>query len=69
MWVVKDVPELIYRLAISPRLIGNYALDLSQRKREKCVAAAVQSRSYRLGTDEFAEAHHRRGISKVVRRG
>ena len=69
MWVVEDVPELIYCLAISPRLIGNHALDLPQRKREKCVAAAVQSRSYRLGTDEFAESHHRRGISKVVRRG
>src|SRR5262249_8050355 len=68
MWVVEDVRELIYCLAISPRLIGNHALDLPQRKREKCVAAAVQSRSYRLGTDEFAESHHRRGVSKVVRR-
>src|SRR5262249_29316680 len=69
MWVVEDAPELIYCLAISPRLIGNHALDLPQRKREKCVAAAVQSRSYRLGTDEFAESHHRRGVGKVVRRG
>jgi len=41
MWVVEDVPELIYCLAISPRLIGNHALNRSQRKREKCVAAAV----------------------------
>src|SRR5262249_34477521 len=30
MWVVEDVPELIYCLAISPRLIGNHALDLPQ---------------------------------------
>ena len=62
MWVVEDAPEMIYCLAVSPRLIGNHALDLPQRKREKCVAAAVQSRSYRLGTDEFAESHHRRGV-------
>jgi hypothetical protein len=60
--------ELIYCLAISPRLIGNHALNRSQRKREKCVAAALQRRSYRLGTDEFAESHHRRGVSKVVLR-
>ena len=69
MWVVEDVRELIYCLAISPRLIGNHALNRSQRKREKCVAAALQRRSYRLGTDEFAESHHRRGVSKVVRWG
>src|SRR6516162_9292984 len=69
MWVVEDVPEPIYCLAISPRLIGNHALNRSQRKREKCVAAALQRRSYRLGTDEFAESHHRRGVSKVVRWG
>jgi hypothetical protein len=31
MWVVEDAPELIYCLAISPRLIGNHALDLPQR--------------------------------------
>src|SRR5262249_51829948 len=68
MWVVEDVPELIYCLAISPRLIGNHALNRSQRKREKCVAAALQRRSYRLGTDEFAESHHRRGVSRVVPR-
>jgi hypothetical protein len=48
MWVVEDVPELIYGFAISPRLVGNHALNRSQRKREKCVAAAVQRRSYRL---------------------
>jgi hypothetical protein len=50
MRVVEDVPELIYCLAISPRLFGNHALDLPQRKREKCFAAAVPRRSYRLGT-------------------
>jgi len=38
MWVVEDVPELIYCLAISPRLIGNHALNRSQRKSEKCVS-------------------------------
>jgi len=27
MWVVEDVPEPIYRLAISLRLIGNHALN------------------------------------------
>jgi len=31
MWVVEDVPEPIYRLAISLRLIGNHALNSSQR--------------------------------------
>jgi len=69
MWVVEDVRELIYCLAISPRLIGNHAHNRSQCKSEKSVAAAVQRRSYRLGTDKFAESHHRRGVSKVVRRG
>jgi hypothetical protein len=69
MWVIEDVPELIYCLAISPRLIANHALNRSQCKREKCVAAAVQRRSYRLGTDKFAESHHRRAVSKVVCRG
>jgi hypothetical protein len=28
-----------------------------QRKRENCVAAALNRRSYRLGTDEFAKSH------------
>ena len=36
-------------------MIAKYTLDFSQCKREKRVAAAVQRRSYRLGTDEFAE--------------
>ena len=68
MWVVEDVPELIYCLAISPRLIGNHALNRSQRKREKCVAAALQRRSNRLGKDDFAESQYCRGISEVTRR-
>jgi hypothetical protein len=29
MWVGEDVPELIYCLAIGPRLIGNHALNRS----------------------------------------
>ena len=69
MWVVEDVPEPIYGLPISPRLIGNHLLDRSQRKRENGIAAALQRRSNRLGTDEFAESHNRRGISEVTRRG
>ena len=69
MWVVKDVPEAIYGLAISSRLIAKHALELPQGKREKCVAAALQRGSYRLGTDEFAESHNRRGISEVTSRG
>jgi len=40
MRVVEDIPEPIYGLPISPRLIGNHLLDRSQRKRENCVAAA-----------------------------
>jgi hypothetical protein len=50
------------------RLIAEYALYLSQRKRENYVGAALQRWSYRLGTDEFAEAKNYRGIGKVVRR-
>ena len=69
MWVIKDIPEAIYGLAISPRLIANHAFDRSQREREKRVATALQRRSYRLGTNEFAESHHRRSISEVMRRG
>jgi hypothetical protein len=57
MWVVEDVPELIYCLAISPRLFGHHAHDRSQRKREKCVAASPQRRPYRLGTDIRPRVH------------
>ena len=67
MWVVKDVPEAIYGLPISSRLIANHALHRSQRKREKRVATALQRQSNRLGTDEFAESHNHRGISEVTR--
>jgi hypothetical protein len=56
MRVVEDIPEPIYGLPVSPRLIGNHLLDRSQRKRENCVAAALQRRSKRLETDEFAES-------------
>ena len=69
MRVVEDIPEPIYGFAMRPRLIAEYALDLSQRKRENCVAAVLQRRSNRLGTDKFAESHNRRGISEVTRRG
>src|SRR5262249_61837882 len=69
MWVIKDVPKAIYGLAISSRLIANHAFDRAQREREKCVATALQRRSYRLGTNEFAESHHRCSISEVMRRG
>jgi hypothetical protein len=68
MRVVEDIPEPIYGFAMRPRLIAEYAPDLSQRKRENCVAAALQRWSYRLGTDEFAEAKNYRGICKIVRR-
>src|SRR5438094_9738892 len=53
--VIEDVPEPIDRFAMRPRVIAEHALDLSHCKRENCVAAALQRRSYRLGTDEFAE--------------
>jgi len=68
MRIVKDVIKPGNGLAISLRLIAQHALDRSQRKRENRVAAVLQRRSCRLGMDEFAESHYRRGISKVVRR-
>jgi hypothetical protein len=67
--VVKHLPEPIYHLPISPRLIRNHSLDRSQSKREKRVATALQRRPYGLRTDELAESHYRRGVAKVVRRG
>jgi hypothetical protein len=33
MWVIKDVSEAIYGLAISSRLIANHAFDRPQRER------------------------------------
>src|SRR5262249_48178476 len=44
-------------------MVGSHPLDSSQCKREECVAAALQGRSYRLRTDEFAESQHSRGIT------
>jgi hypothetical protein len=67
--IVEHVPEPIYRVPISPRLIGNHPLDRSQGKRAKCVAAAFQRRPYGLRTDEFAEAHHQRGVTQGMHRG
>jgi|SRR5215469_8246135 len=55
--IVEHVPEPIYHVPISPRLIGNHLLDRSQGKREKCVATAFQRRPYGLRTDEFVEPH------------
>jgi hypothetical protein len=42
MRVVEDIPEPIYGFAMRPRLIAEYALDLSQRKCENCVTAVLQ---------------------------
>src|SRR5262249_34173724 len=56
--VVKHLPQPIYGLPISLRMVGSHPLDCSQCKREECVAAALQGRSYRLRTDEFAESQH-----------
>src|SRR5215831_5430087 len=67
--VIKHLPEPIDGLPISLRMVGSHPLDRSQCKREKCVAAALQGRSYRLRTDEFAESQHSRGIGKLMRRG
>src|SRR5262249_43712208 len=67
--VVKHLPEPIYGLPISLRMVGSHPLDCSQCKREECVAAALQGRSYRLRVDEFAESQHSRGIGKIMRRG
>jgi len=67
--IVKNLPEPIYGLPISLRMIGCHPLDRSQCKHEKCVAAALQGGPDRLRTDELAESHHGRGISKIMRRG
>jgi hypothetical protein len=70
MWTLsygehEDVPKAIYGLAISS-MIANHAFDRAQREREKRVATALQRRSYRLGTNEFAESHHRCSIKKEI---
>jgi hypothetical protein len=67
--IVKHLPEPIYDLPISRRLIRDHSLDRSQCKRDKRVAAALQCRSYRLRSDQLAEPHHGRGVSKGLRRG
>jgi hypothetical protein len=69
MWTLsygehEDVPKVIYGLAISS-MIANHAFDRAQREREKRVAT-LQRRSYRLGTNEFAESHHRCSIKKEI---
>jgi hypothetical protein len=42
---LRDVPEMIDDLAISPKLIRKHKLDRSQHECEKCVVAAVAERS------------------------
>jgi len=47
VWIIQEkVPEPTYHLAISPRLIRNDKLNGAQRESDKCVAAALQRRSY-----------------------
>jgi hypothetical protein len=41
MRIVEDAPEQIYGFAMRPRMIAQHALDSSQSKRQKRVAAAV----------------------------
>jgi hypothetical protein len=43
MWVVKDVPEAIYGLPISSRLIANHALRTAG-----CLSISVEPRATRL---------------------
>jgi hypothetical protein len=54
MRVVKDVPEMIDGLAVSPKLIRKHELDRSQHECEKCVIAVQQRRLHRKGTDQIA---------------
>src|SRR5262249_34854257 len=67
--VVKKLPQPIYGLPVSLRIIGCPPLDRSQCKNKKSVAAPLQGGPDRLRTDELAESHHGRGISKIMRRG
>src|SRR5262249_9234958 len=62
----KHLPEPVYGLPISLRMVGSHPLDCSQCKRGECVAAALQDRSYRLRTDGFAETQNRRGIRSAT---
>ncbi len=52
--IVKNVPEMIDDLAISPKLIRKHKLDRSQHECEKCVVAVQQRGFYRRRTDEIA---------------
>src|SRR6266566_4963802 len=52
--IVKNVPEMIDDLAISPKLIRKHKLDRSQHECEKCVVAVQQHGFYRRRTDEIA---------------
>jgi hypothetical protein len=54
MRIVKNVPEMIDDLAISPKLIRKHKLDRSQHECEKCVVAVQQHGFYRRRTDEIA---------------
>src|SRR5260370_37415492 len=66
--IVKNVPEMIDDLAISPKLIRKHKLDRSQHDCEKCVVAVQQHGFYRRRTDEIAESRDGRGIRKIARR-
>src|SRR6266446_6300176 len=52
--IVKNVPEMIDDLAISPKLIRKHKLDRSQHECQKCVVAVQQHGLYRRRTDEIA---------------
>ena len=52
--IVKNIPEMIDDLAISPKLIRKHKLDRSQHECEKCVVAVQQRGFYRRRTDEIA---------------
>src|SRR5262249_25067658 len=52
--IVKNVPEMIDDLAISPKLIRKHKLDRSQHECEKCLVAVQQHGFYRRRTDEIA---------------
>jgi hypothetical protein len=52
--IVKNVPEMIDDLAISPKLIRKHKLDRPQHECEKCVVAVQQHGFYRRRTDEIA---------------
>jgi hypothetical protein len=52
--IVKNVPEMIDDLAISPKLIRKHKLDCSQHECEKRVVAVQQHGFYRRRTDETA---------------